>query len=221
MVFDGTGILMSSMQVLAHEEDDFNRWFDTEHLPERVAIPGFLEARRYESLSTPVRYLQVYNAVDIEALDSPAYRAALASQTDWSMHHITRFIEPTRVVGQLVLSSGQARGAALVLVRLRPREGACMLPALQGYAELVDHSAVLSVHFVEGDAQLSKPVTVTGPHPGSGDCYVIVECCGVEAAKRVAEQFERPVAAYGELVEIQVYRLRTDLRARSLQKSER
>ena len=39
MVFAGTGILISSMQVRPEEEDDFNLWFDQEHLPERVAIP--------------------------------------------------------------------------------------------------------------------------------------------------------------------------------------
>ncbi|MBT2324319.1 hypothetical protein J7E62_18390 [Variovorax paradoxus] len=216
MVFGGTGILMSSMQVLPEEEDDFNLWFDTEHLPERVAIPGFLEARRYESLSSPVRYLQIYSAVDFEALDGAAYRAALANQTQWSIHHITRFIEPTRVVGRLVLSCGQARGAAVVLVRLRPKEGARMVPGLQSYCGLMDVPGVVSVHFVEGDARLSKPVTIAGPHPGSEDSYVIVECAGADLAQRIAGQLEKSAGSYGELVGAAVYRFRMDLSAGSL-----
>jgi hypothetical protein len=216
MVFAGTGILMSSMQVHAEEEDDFNLWFDTEHLPERVAIPGFLEARRYESLSAPVRYLQIYSAVDIEALDSAAYRAALGNQTAWSLHHINRFIEPTRIVGRLVLSRGQARGCAVVLIRLRPKEGAPMVPGLQLYLGLLDRPGVLCVHFVEGDARLSKPVTVTGPHPGSGDSYVIVECTGTSLAQRIVDRLEKPAGTYGELVDAAAYRFRMDLSASSL-----
>ncbi len=216
MVFGGTGILMSSMQVLAEEADDFNLWFDTEHLPERVAIPGFLEARRYESLGAPVRYLQIYNAVDFEALDSAPYRAALANQTAWSLHHITRFIEPTRVVGRLVHSRGQARGGAVALVRLRPKEGARMVPSLEPYLRWLDMPGVLGVHFVEGDPELSKPVTVMGPHPGSGDDYIIFECAGADVALRVVDQMEQPSSSYGGLVEATAYRLRLDLTADAL-----
>lgn len=216
MVFGGTGILMSSMQVLAQEEDDFNLWFDTEHLAERVAIPGFLEARRYESLSAPVRYLQIYNAVDFEALDSAPYRAALAHQTPWSLHHIARFIAPTRVVGRLVHSRGQTRGAAVALVRLRPKEGARMMPSLEPCLRMLDVPGVVCAHFVEGDPELSKPVTVTGAHPGSGDDYIIFECARADVAQRVASQMDQPSSSYGELVEAAAYRLRTDLTADAL-----
>ncbi|WP_051241569.1 DUF4286 family protein [Azohydromonas australica] len=221
MVFGGTGILMSSMQVLAQEEDDFNLWFDTEHLPERVAIPGFLDARRYESLGSPVRYLQIYNAVDFEALDSAPYRAALANQTAWSLHHIARFIEPTRVVGRLVHSRGQARGGAVALVRLRPKEGVQMVPGLESYLQLLDMPGVLGVHFVEGDPELSKPVTVTGPHPGSSDDYIIFECAGADLAQRVVNQVKQPGNSYGELVEAAAYRLRMDLTADALSRKKK
>lgn len=218
MVFDGTGILMSSMQVPAEEEDDFNLWFDTEHLPERVAIPGFLDARRYESLSTPTRYLQIYSATDIAVLNSEPYRAALARQTDWSMHHIARFIEPTRVVGRLTCSRGICRGAALVLVRMRPRAGMEMRPALEAYFSLLDTPGVLSVHFVEADAELSKPVTVTGPHPGSEDCYVVIECTGTDTACGIQQRLPPVPFAYGAQVNAAVYRFRLDLSAAALGK---
>ena len=216
MVFSGMGILISSMQVQPEEEDDFNLWFDQEHLPERVAIPGFLDARRYESLTTPVRYLQIYNAVDFDALNSPAYRAALANQTAWSLHHIARFIEPTRVVGRLVQSQGRARGVAVVFIRLRPQGGVQMLPALQHYFGLLSTPGVVSVHLIEGDAELSKPVMGDGPFVGTEDCYIVVECAGVPVAEQVARTLEAPPAAYGALVSAAVYRFRMDLSASSL-----
>ncbi len=47
MPLAGKGMLLTSMDIDAADEADFNRWYDREHLEERVAIDGFLEARRY------------------------------------------------------------------------------------------------------------------------------------------------------------------------------
>ena len=47
MPMAGKGMLLTSMDVDAADEAEFNRWYDREHLEERVAIDGFLEARRY------------------------------------------------------------------------------------------------------------------------------------------------------------------------------
>ncbi len=47
MPLAGKGMLLTSMDVDAADEAEFNRWYDSEHLEERVAIEGFLEARRY------------------------------------------------------------------------------------------------------------------------------------------------------------------------------
>ena len=40
-------MLLTSMDIDPSDDAEFNRWYDREHLEERVAIPGFLEARRY------------------------------------------------------------------------------------------------------------------------------------------------------------------------------
>ena len=47
MPMAGKGMLLTSMDVDAAHDAEFNRWYDREHIEERVAIPGFLEARRY------------------------------------------------------------------------------------------------------------------------------------------------------------------------------
>ncbi len=47
MPMAGKGMLLTSMNIDAADEAEFNRWYDREHLEERVAIDGFLEARRY------------------------------------------------------------------------------------------------------------------------------------------------------------------------------
>jgi len=75
-------MLLTSMDVDAADEAEFNRWYDFEHLEERVAIEGFLEARRYVAHKASPKYLCLYSTRTIEVLDSPAYRSRLASPTE-------------------------------------------------------------------------------------------------------------------------------------------
>ena len=55
MPLAGKGMLLTSMDIDAADEAEFNRWYDREHLEERVAIDGFLEARRYVAHRRAVR----------------------------------------------------------------------------------------------------------------------------------------------------------------------
>ena len=61
--------------------DLYESWLVGEHIPERLALPGFLEARRYESVMGSPRYFIAYSVATPEALASPEYLARLASPT--------------------------------------------------------------------------------------------------------------------------------------------
>src|SRR6202453_2666885 len=118
MPLAGKGMLLTSMDIDASDEAEFNRWYDREHLEERVAIEGFVEARRYIAHQGSPKYLSLYSTETFEVLDSPAYRAALANQTDWSKANIARFKNMIRAVASITISCGQGRGAALGIIRL-------------------------------------------------------------------------------------------------------
>ncbi|MEK9720038.1 MAG: hypothetical protein VW257_03115, partial [Quisquiliibacterium sp.] len=120
MPIAGKGMLITAMDVDAANEGDFNLWYNREHLAERVAIDGFLEARRWIAESAEPKYFCTYSTASFEVLSSPAYAKALANQTDWSKHHISNFRNMQRAVGRITVSRGQGRGAALAVVRLRP-----------------------------------------------------------------------------------------------------
>jgi len=72
------GILVAqSSPVSPEREDDYNKWYDEEHIPDILAIPGFVSARRYRvrdagpikaAPATPT-YLTIY---EIEADDLDA-----------------------------------------------------------------------------------------------------------------------------------------------------
>ncbi|HYD32592.1 MAG TPA: hypothetical protein VEB64_17245 [Azospirillaceae bacterium] len=71
MPLSGTGMLVNFMDVDPAEEYDFNRWYDKEHLAERVAIPGFLEARRYVAEEGSAKYLALYTTETFDVLVEP------------------------------------------------------------------------------------------------------------------------------------------------------
>ena len=43
------GFLLVTMQPPPAFEEEFNAWYDNEHIPERLGVPGILTARRYVS----------------------------------------------------------------------------------------------------------------------------------------------------------------------------
>jgi hypothetical protein len=63
-------------------EDDFNAWYDQEHLPGLAAVPGNLRARRLRSVDLPPRSHACYDLVSDALLSSPAWLAVRASA--WS-----------------------------------------------------------------------------------------------------------------------------------------
>jgi hypothetical protein len=119
MPLAGKGMLLTSMDIDPSDEAEFNRWYDREHLEERVAIEGFLEARRYIVHQGAPKYLSLYSTETFEVLESQAYRTALANQTAWSKANIARFKNMIRAVARITISRGQGRGAALGIIRLR------------------------------------------------------------------------------------------------------
>ena len=155
MPLAGKGMLLTSMDIDPSDEPEFNRWYDREHLEERVAIPGFLEARRYVAHDGQPKYLSLYSTETFEVLDSPAYRMALANQTAWSKANIARFRNMIRVVARISISRGQGRGAALGIVRLRPVDKDELRTALRDQLDPGKLDGIVSMHLIESDPALS------------------------------------------------------------------
>ncbi len=215
MPLAGQGMLMTSMDVDPEHEAEFNEWYDREHLAERVAIPGFLEARRYVAVEAAPKYLGLYSTATFEALSSPAYRAALANQTAWSKTNISRFRNMGRAVARITASRGQGRGAALGLVRLRPEAGSH--DALRGRIEAKlapsGLAGIVSMHLLESDPRLSTSLTEPdAPNPGASDWYVLVDGSEVESVSGViGSRFGEVLASDAEVVTTGIYRLLWDL----------
>src|SRR5262245_20419681 len=80
----GTGLLMVWADIPADKEADFNRWYNEEHLAERMSVPGFLNAARYEAVKGGPKHLAVYELESPAVLESPAYKKVQANPTPWT-----------------------------------------------------------------------------------------------------------------------------------------
>ena len=221
MPLAGKGMLLTSMDIDPSYEAEFNRWYDQE---ERVAIEGFLEARRYVAHQGSPKYLCLYSTVTFDVLDSPAYRAKLASPTDWSKKTMARFKNMIRAVARVTVSRGQGRGAALGILRLRPSaEGEDRLrAALRERFDPEQLDGIVSMHLIESDPALSKPIAEdpSAPNPGAGDWFVLIDGTHVNAiSAAIAARFTGSAFEQGIKISAGSYNLMWDLARSDLQKS--
>ena len=80
------GLLLTMTEPPAAMEEEFNAWYDDEHMAERLAIPGFRSARRWVADVAPGegKYLATYELDSIAVLSSRAYLQKFENQTPWS-----------------------------------------------------------------------------------------------------------------------------------------
>jgi hypothetical protein len=215
MPLAGKGMLLTSMDIDAAHEAEFNRWYDREHLEERVAIEGFLEARRYVAHEAQPKYLSLYSTGTFEVLDSPAYRTALANQTEWSKTNISRFKNMIRAVARITVSRGQGRGTALGIIRLRPTAGGeeKLRAMLREQLDPTRFDSVISMHVIESDPLLSKSLTedTARPNPGASDWFVLIDAADVNAVPQAACVINDNVALKPLVISSGVYRLLRDI----------
>lgn len=83
-----TGLLVTMTEPPPEMEEEFNAWYDTEHLPERLAIPGFVSARRWMARGVGPgegKYLATYELESTAVLKTAEYLAHVGDNfSPWS-----------------------------------------------------------------------------------------------------------------------------------------
>lgn len=102
MATKGNGIFLIYTDVDPQHEDEFNDWYNTEHLPELLAVPGILAAARYEAVKGGPKYLAAYEIESTDVLQTPAFKNR--PRTPWGERVSPTVIGKnlTRVVGQQI-----------------------------------------------------------------------------------------------------------------------
>ncbi len=86
----GTTLMIVLVDIPADKEEDFNRWYNEEHLPEILGMPGILNGARYEAVKSGPKHLACYELESPGVLQSDAFKNR--SNTEWAQRVSPRLI---------------------------------------------------------------------------------------------------------------------------------
>ena len=107
------GLLFASFDFSTAYEDEFHDWYDLEHVPERLRVPGFINAERWIGDENPKIAVATYDLDSHAVMSSPAYNAiGGANGSVWTKRvtakakRIMRFEGTQLLPGDMVAPSG-------------------------------------------------------------------------------------------------------------------
>ena len=142
------GFLLVLMQPPPTLEEEFNAWYDTEHIAERLAVPGFETALRYVCIDGAPRYLVLYDLASPNVLSSPAYlKVGFDNASPWTKR-VTSRVRSYRSFGFQVYPGTKltGRAARVLLLRFRALPSAARDTLIAGMrANFESHPQTLQV----------------------------------------------------------------------------
>ncbi|MFM8470984.1 MAG: hypothetical protein ACKODH_13650 [Limisphaerales bacterium] len=136
---------------------DFYDWHNREHMPERLAIPGFHRGRRYLRVAGDGQeFFNLYEVATFDVLVGPDYLARLNAPTPWTRRVVPHFRNVTRGLCRVVGSAGIGQGGMVTTLRFGTApEGAVTLRAYlldAAFPALLAQPGVLAMHLACTDA---------------------------------------------------------------------
>jgi hypothetical protein len=185
MTVSASGLLGSGLLVLwgharpGTDEDALNDWWTHEHLPERLAVPGFVRARRYARRPSPsdaTEYLTVYEGETIDTFSSPGYMSALNNPTPRTKANLPSIASMDRSACRVLHSVvregfGGAVGGSAIFAHFNVGGGQ-QRKDLQDWiiAQLtptvIGKSGSLALHLVERDEKTTKTGSSSSSYDG-------------------------------------------------------
>jgi hypothetical protein len=116
------GFLLVLMQPPPTIEEEFNAWYDTEHVPDRLAVPGVESALRFCSTTGAApKYLAMYDLAAQSVLDSDAYKNVAGDNSSPWTKRVTGRTKVYRSVGHQIFPGNAMtpRSARVTIARFR------------------------------------------------------------------------------------------------------
>ena len=144
------GILAIWHDCTAGSEDTFEHWYQSEHLVERVSVPGFRYGRRYEAVAGDRQYFTYYEVDAPDVLTTGAYVDRLNDPTPLTNQIMSGiFVRPSRTACRRTHRAGSIDGSfAITAVALDASELSAWqqqltaMPLSSGIANVQTWSAV-------------------------------------------------------------------------------
>jgi hypothetical protein len=172
------GFLLVFMNPPPAFDEEFNAWYDSEHIPERLSVPGFLTGLRYINIAGGApRYLAMYDLENYGVLETPEYlRVAYDNSSPWTKR-VTARARVQRFAGNQVHPGGQVTGRAARIGIIRFRG--------LGQAQIAEVTAGMTATFAGRPEVMRHRVLVD---PGTGQRADVIGF--VEARAPLPEGFD-------------------------------
>jgi len=122
------GFLIAGFDCANVAEDEFNDWYDTEHIPERMSVKGFLNAQRWIGVDDPKIALATYDLESVAVLEQPAYTVRKGTgRSPWSARIGNKAKLFCRIAAEQLLpgrQAGPAEAGGLLMVAFNVKPGA-------------------------------------------------------------------------------------------------
>ena len=166
---------------------EWEDWHSSEHMPERLAIPGFLRGTRWVAESGEPSYFVLYEVAQLATTTSGAYLERLNNPTPWSRKMMPQHRNMVRSLCTLRAGWGGGLPQALATVRFSPRAGA--LP------KLPQRRGLTGAHLLESQPMAGAQTAEQNIRGGDGtaDWVLLVGGYDVGAVKTVvADALDAP-----------------------------
>ena len=212
----GTGVVAIWHDLLPEAKDAFYEWHAREHMPERVAIPGFCRGRRYIASAGAPEYFNLYEADNPEVLGGADYLARLNQPTPWTRDVVASFRNVARGICRVLYSEGVGEGGSMATLRfdVAVADAAAVSAALieRSLPPLVTQVGVAGVHLCRTDDAVSRIDTAEKKSRGEGtqipSWVVLIEGLSDAVVARAAAALAGELRALAiEAVDPATYRL--------------
>ena len=159
----GAGAVLVWNDVTADGRREFYEWHDKEHIPERLAIPGFRRGRRYIRPDHSPEWFTMYEADHLGVVTSPEYLERLNAPTSATQRTLKYFRNTSRAVCRVACSMGSSSGGHMLTMRLdAPRgrgESLCRLAEEVLFPRALKLPGVVACHLYAADESASHADT--------------------------------------------------------------
>ena len=148
----GTAAVAMWWDIAPEMQSEFEHWHSHEHMPERLAIPGFLRGTRWVAESGEPSYFVLYEVAQLATATGGKYLERLNDPTPWSREMMPHHRNMVR--GLCTLRAGWGGGLPQVLATIRLPSQATALP------KLPRRKGLTGAHLLESQPMAGSPQTI-------------------------------------------------------------
>src|SRR5262249_30477159 len=188
----GQGVIAIWNGIAEEARAEFYAWHNSEHMPERVGIPGFMRGRRYRAIdqATHPEFFTLYELQSFEVATSQDYLNRLNAPTPWTRKVTAAFRDTSRGLARVLVSVGPGPGGVLATLRFAvPNAGdPSVNAALRDLIyEIAGLPMVTGAHLGAANTDASNVKTAESATrtdiQAPPDWFVLIEACTPEALK--------------------------------------